>query len=131
MLPDSIDDEERLFRRIPVSMNWYDSAAETLSPIAFQPREEDKTGLSVTRAKFASVEDAARGKSKKGYYVAVMRAGDLRKCGVEVVQRGDQDHAELANINYDCRDSNQVKEWQKQLADELILEIQGPFWAEA
>ena len=35
--------------------------------------------------KFMSIEDAARGKSKKGYWVAVLRAGDLRNQGIKVV----------------------------------------------
>lgn len=131
MPPDTIDDEEHLYRRIPVSTDWYDPAAETLSPKAFNPREEDKTGLSLTRAKFLSVEDAARGMSKKGYYVAVLRAGDLRKCGIVVVQQGDLSHAELPGMTFDTRESNQVIQWQQQLSDELTLEVKGPFWANA
>ena len=39
----------------------------------------DVTGLSVSRAKYKSIQDAAKGLRGKAYYVAVLRAGDLRQ----------------------------------------------------
>jgi hypothetical protein len=71
-----IADDELLYRRVPVSKEWY--TKEGLSPEAFQPREDEATGNSVYRAIYKSVEEAAKGKSKSGNYVAVLRAGDLR-----------------------------------------------------
>ena len=79
----------------PVSKGWVDDRG--VSSDAFKPRPDDKTGLSVYRAKFLSVEDAAKGPSKYGYYVLAMRAEDLRAEGVEIVSRPQDElpgHAE-------------------------------------
>lgn len=80
-----IDDNEILYRRIPVSMGWYDKNG--LSPEAFEPRGGETTGISISRRKYTSLEEAAKGPSKQGYHVAVLRAGDLRAQGIEVVPR--------------------------------------------
>ncbi len=69
---DPIADDELLYRRVPVSKGWHDDAG--LSPEAFDPRPNEESGISVYRANFITIEKAAQGKSKQGYWVAVLRA---------------------------------------------------------
>jgi hypothetical protein len=124
-------DDELLYRRIPESTGWYaPSLKPFLSPEAFRPNAEDVTGLSVSRATYKTIEDAARGREGKSYYVAVVRAGDLRSRGIRVEPRphkGDLGHAELPDMTYESRHSNQVIEWKTVLAHQLCLRVEGPF----
>lgn len=72
-----ISDDELLYRRVPI--RWYDPSTGRPFDEAFAPhKENDLTGLSVSRAKYKSIEQAARGMPGKRYYVATLRAGDLR-----------------------------------------------------
>ena len=124
---DPVDDEELLFRRIPASMRWYTEGE--LSPEAFDPRTNETTGISFYRAKFKSLQQAAKGKSKGGYYVAVLRAGDLRNHGIRVVPRtalGDPGHAELPDLTCQNRLTPEASERKLRMA-ELCLRIEGPF----
>ena len=78
-----IGDEEILYRRIPVSMGWYDSNG--LSPESFKntpPRHTDP-GFLLPAREYKSLEAAAQGKSKNGYYVVVFRAADLRAQNIQ------------------------------------------------
>jgi len=128
-----VADDELPYRRIPVSMPWY-SQEQGLSPEAFGPRPEssrepDLTGISVSRAKYKTVEEAARGMGKKGYYVAVLRAGDLRKNGIAVEPRprpDDPAHAELPDLRTDNRLDPETLERELRLTT-LCLRIEGPF----
>ena len=126
-----IADDELLYRRIPDSLNLYDPNSEPhLLPDAFRPNANDTTGLSVYRAKYKSVEEAARGREGKRYYVAVSRAGDLRAAGIDVVPRpreGDPGHAEVPGLNYQNRKSDQAIERKLLLAQKLCLRVEGPF----
>jgi hypothetical protein len=123
---DPIADEELLFRRIPVSMGWY--AEGRLSPEAFGPRKDETTGISVYRAMYKSIDEVAMGKSRKGYYVAVLRTGDLRNNGIEVVQTPPDDpgHAELPDLNANNRREDATLERQR-LLTELCISVEGPF----
>lgn len=126
----TVADEEFVFRRIPVSMSWYDLANNLLSPYAFNPIPNDLTGLSVTRAKLCSIEDAAKGKSKSGYYVATLRVGDLRKHGMDVIPKPLEDnpgHAEIPELTYQNKNTDQSKERKVLLAHQLTLRVDGPF----
>src|SRR5207249_270487 len=112
-----IADDELLYRRIPASMWWYSQAG--LSPEAFDPRKDETTGISVSRAKYKSIEEAARGKSKKGYYVAVLRAEYIRRIGLEVVPRpgpGDPGHAELPDLTCENRLTPEAEERKLRLS---------------
>ena len=124
-----IADEELLYRRVPESTGWF-SPATGLSPQAFAPHKtSDATGLSVVRAKFKSVEEAAKGRPGKSYYVAVLRAGDLRRHGIEIVPRplpGDEGHAELPDLNAGRRKAVETLERQR-IIPELCLKVEGPF----
>ncbi len=122
-----IADDELLYRRIPVSKGWYTESG--LSPEAFDPLAGETSGISVYRDKYKSVEDAAKGKSKKGYFVAVLRAGDLRKHGIDVVPRPESDdpgHAELPDLTCCNRLERETQE-RKVLLARLPLRVQGPF----
>ena len=127
-----ISDDELLYRRIPASQNWYnqDQAACPLSPEAFRPQQRDLTGLSVCRAKYKTAREAAQGRQGKSYYIAVIRAGDIRSQGIQVVARpreGDPGHAELPDMTYEKRHSTEVLEWKTVLAHKLCLRVEGPF----
>ncbi len=124
---DRVADDELLYRRIPVSTGWYTQGE--LSPEAFNPREDEITGISVYRDKYKSIQEAARGKSKQGYYVAVLRAGDLRKNGLEVVSRprqNDPGHAELPDLTCDNRLTQEALERKLRLTT-LCVRVEGPF----
>lgn len=125
-----IADEELLYRRVPASMGWYSPGAE-LNSQAFAPRSDDVTGLSVSRAKYRSIEDAAKGRPGKSYYVAVLRAGDLRQNGIEIVPRprppDDPGHAELPDLNSSNRKADETLERGRLLAEKLCLRVEDPF----
>ena len=127
-----VADDELLYRRIPVSQRWYDPAADPKPMLqAFRPRPDDVTGLSVVRGEFYSTpEEAAQGPSKSGYFVAVLRVGDLRAHGIEVVARpveGILGHAEITNLTAANRDSDKAKGIMELLAERLCLRVEGPF----
>ena len=122
-----VADNELLYRRIPVSRGWYSEGI--LSPEAFDPLPGEATGISVYRAKYKSLEEAARGKSKKGYFVAQFRAGDLRMHGIEVEPRPEPDdpgHAELPGLTCWNRLEPEALERKLRLA-RLPLRVYGPF----
>ena len=131
-----IDDDELIFRRIPVSMSWY--ANGQLSPEAFDPDpKRDITGISVSRSKYKSLEEAAKGPSKKGYFVAVFREKDLRQRGIDVAPRPihpedprhpeyDPGHAEFPDLTAQSRGSSEAEETKLALTT-LAIEVKGPF----
>ncbi len=122
--------DEILYRRVPASPGWYDEGTGLLKPQAFDPhRKNDLTGISVSRAQYKTIEEAARGQPGKSYYVAVLRAGDLLAKGIRVLPRplpNDPGHAEFPDLNATNRKSNRVLELQRILA-ELTIEVEGPF----
>jgi hypothetical protein len=124
-------DDEILYRRIPVSTGWYQSDKEPpLDPEAFRPNRNDTTGISLFREKLTRIEEAARGRPDKNYYIAVFRAGDMRAAGMEVVPRpveGNLGHAEISSLRHENRKSKQAIEWRFELAHQLCLRVEGPF----
>jgi hypothetical protein len=127
-----ISDDEVLYRRIPVSMKWYDpKIAPFPSPEAFWPRDDDTTGLSVRRGEpYSTAAQAAQGPSRRGYYVAVLKVGDLRARGIRVVPQPDPDipgHTELPDLTAMNRDTDAAKTLMATLAHELCLRVEGPF----
>lgn len=127
-----IADDELLYRRIPVSTGWFDpKVADVPSPFAFRPRDDDVTGLSLVRGDpYNTPAAAARGPSKRGYYVAVLRVGDLRQRGLHVVPRPVKDiagHAEIVDLTAGNRDTDEAKRLMVMLAHELCLRVEGPF----
>jgi hypothetical protein len=62
--------------------------------------------------------------------VAVLRAGELRRLGMEIVPRpldDDPGHCEIAELNFANRKSMPFAEWQALLAEQLCLRVEGPF----
>ncbi len=125
-----VTDDELLYRRIPVSRDWFDPELHAPpSPKAFRPLEKfDTTGLSMNRAKFYSHprEVAANDRGSK-YWVASLRAGDIREKGMRVITRPDPrgpGHVEIPELRSDNRRT--TDELQLTLA-ELTLRVDGPY----
>ncbi len=129
---DPIEDDEILFRRVPVSKQWF-SQADGLSPAAFEPLKTDDTGLSIVREKYCTIEEAAKGPSKQGYFVAKFRAVDLRRArnriGTARPLPGIPGHAEITSLTYQDYQSDRSQEIMVQLATELCIDVRGPFRA--
>lgn len=132
-----VDGDEIVYRRIP--LGCFDAANRLVAIAAFKPRSEDTTGLSVTRAKYhPCIEDVARNPRGRKYYVAVLKVSELRARGIEVAPRPlhaddphhpdyDPGHAELPQITYSQRHTNDVMQLMEMLATELCSDVQGPF----
>ena len=124
---------ELIYRRIPVSQDWYNAAIDAKPHSqAFRPRPDDVTGLSVVRGDpYNTIEQAALGPSRAGYYVAILRASDLRAHGIDVVPRpvdGISGHAEITNLTAAIRDSDEALRIMELLAEDLCLRVEGPFY---
>ncbi|HZZ41782.1 MAG TPA: hypothetical protein VFE58_02495 [Tepidisphaeraceae bacterium] len=137
---DPLSDDELIYRRIPVSQNWYNpNLSPPLSPKAFNPTERDVTGLSISRASLKTIEEAAKGQPGKSYYVAILRVADLRSAGIRVEPKpldrgvlgpdhpGDESHAELPDLTYQNRKEPRVEELKLALAQRLCIEVNGPY----
>src|SRR5205823_8771513 len=102
------------------STGWYDPARDSRpSPAAFRPTQHDISGLSVSRAKYRSAEQAGRSvegaAGRRFFSVAVLRVGDLRAAGLDIAPRpippDDLGHAEITNLTYADRRSDRSLEW--------------------
>jgi len=127
-----VADDELLFRRIPLSQENCFSPAESDKPskFAFRPRHYDSDGLSLTRAKYSIPEQEAGRAKKKGCFIAVLRAGDLRQHGIAIEAKPLPDnigHVVLPGIRYDNRREPEVEAMQVLLAQKLCVEVLGPF----
>ena len=121
-------DDELLFRRI--RPDHYDPERDDAPSLnGFRPhRTNDTTGLSVSREQYITAAECAGLGQGKEYYVAVLRAGDLRKHGIEVVPRPDpkrRGHAELPGLRADNR--RMTEDLQLRLAHKLCLRVEGPY----
>lgn len=131
-----VSDNELLYRRIPISQGWYAPVSSQVSPEAFRPnKDRDHTGISVDRARslehpeFRTAAEAAAGLNPKGYYIAILRVGDLRSHGIEVVARALPDnpgHAEIPSLTAANRRSDAAEECKRALA-RLTIRVEGPF----
>lgn len=134
---EAIEDDEILYRRIPVSQNWYNPGQDPpLSPEAFKPNRHDLNGISLSRGKYDSIEDVGCEREGRKYFVAVIRAGDLTGKGIEVVPDPIKDHpgidddlghVMIPKMNYVDRKEDLCREWKNVLATELCLRVEGPF----
>ena len=128
---DPVSDDELIYRRIPVSQGYYDPrVAPVPSPLALSPLVTTPPDSRCIARKYTSLETAARGRPGKSYYIAVLRAGDLRAAGIEVVSRLLEDapgHAEIPGLTHEHRKSMPYFEWQTLLAEELCLRVEGPY----
>lgn len=125
-----IGDDELLYRRVPVSTGWYDPATQELSPRAFHPHaKQDTTGISLSRSRYQTVQQAAQGRPGKRYYVAVLQVKDLRKHGIAIEPRPTAEnpgHVELPALRSENRRSNEAQELER-LLSELTVRVEGPF----
>lgn len=128
--PDSIGDDELLFRRIPEATGWYRPDTGFLDPAALTPNRNDVTGLSVGRASFRNAElEAAKGRAGKRYYVAVLSAAVAKAGGAVIVPRplsDDAGHAEVANLRYETRKADAARKLVVVLRAAAIR-VEGPF----
>jgi hypothetical protein len=132
-----IDDPEIVFRRVRLSDYDDNGGAQ---PEAFAPhRSEDKTGISLSRKKYKSIEEAAAGRQPQ-YYVASFVAGILRSNTIQVEPSPVKDaagnvtdpgHAEMPQLRSDNRKSNEVIELQRLLAKLSQGQTSGPYPAKA
>lgn len=124
-----VEDDEILCRRIP--FQWYDpQKSSPITAVAFTPNKNDDDGISLWRKKDKKTCEAvaATGRVGKRYYVAMLRAGDLREYGIEVVPDEDQPgHVSVPILNADDRRTARVKELADQIASDLCVEVEGPF----
>lgn len=127
-----IGDDEFLYRRIPVSMQWYENG--TLLPEAYAPRKDEETGISLVRASHKSISEAARGPGKKGYYVAMLSVRDVREIALsvkfvpETPSGYDVSHVQIPELNAGNRRSDICLEFQRKLASlSMKRSVEGPF----
>lgn len=125
-----IADDEVLMRRISKKTGWYTPGqTPPVSPKAFKPGEQDTTGLSFFRRKFRTPESLAAAGRGGPYLILLIRAGDLRKTGVEVIPKPDPDagpgHAEVPDLRAETR--MQSIETQLRIASLTELKVVGPF----
>ena len=130
---DDIEDDELLYRRIPCRPEYHNpGVSDRPSWLAFNPMKQDTTGLSLYRAKATTPERVASAGRGKGYYVGVLRAGDIRRHEMRIVATagdpgGPAGHVEIIDLTYDLRKSDRVRELEVLLADKLCLDVLGPF----
>jgi len=135
----AIDDEELLYRKVSVNSGWYDPDRRELKPDTFRPRRDDDKGISFDRAKsaehpeFRGLEEAARGPSPRGYYIAVFKAGGLRTSGFTIIADsldGNPGHALLTDLIYAKPKDPSSLTRMNQLAHKLVVRVEGPFEGE-
>lgn len=126
-----VGDEEIVYRRIPTKPEYFDPiVSPTPTPLAFRPREQDTTGLSVYRANYVSPQQVATNSRGAKFFVASLRVCDLRANGIDVVARPKPDepgHAEISSLTYLERNTDSAREMQQLLAEKLWFKIEGPY----
>ena len=125
-----VDDDELVFRRVPEQSQRYNPTTRILSPEAFAPHKTaDQTGISLSRQKYKSVEEASRGRPGKQNYVATLRAGDLKANAIRILPDplpDDPGHCVLPDINSGNRKDDATLLLQRELV-RLTLSVDGPF----
>ena len=130
-----IDDDEVLYRRIPVKMEWFDPVRNEVKPDAFRPTKSDTAGISVDRGRsdtypeFRSIEQAAQGRQDE-YFVAVLTAGKVAAAGFRLIpepEEGNPGHALIADLTYNTRRSTDSENKRVLLAHQLVDRVEGPF----
>ena len=126
-----IEDDEILYRRVPAV--WCDG--DSVDEEAFLPhRKNDQDGLSLTRAQFKSIEEAAKPptlRPGKIYYVARLRASALHEADLSIEPKPlefDQGHCVLPDLRSENRNSDESRRVARVLVLGLTSEdIEGPF----
>ena len=79
--------------------------------------------------RFRTIRESARGRSRDGYFVALLRAGDLMAADIAIRCRPTDDnpgHVELPQLHAENRRSNEARELKEKLRT-LCLKVEGPF----
>ena len=114
-----LDDNEIIYRKVPVSQNWVNAETGEVDANAFRPhRDNDIDGISMDRARsvnapdFRLPQEAGSGASRRGYYVVALRISELRAHGIEVAPKPIPDnpgHVELPGLRADNRNGDDAK----------------------
>lgn len=86
----------------------------------------------MVRKRFKTVEQAAVGRSAKGYYVAELPVAALQEAGIECVPQPitpdgwDDSHAELPQLTAATRKTDEAAQITLTLAG-LAIQVHGPF----
>jgi hypothetical protein len=133
--PAPISDDEFLYRRIPKSQGWYQpDKSPPVNLSAFNPTEEDTSGLSMERAnslehpEFMTAVQMAQGRSPRGYVVAVLLVKSLRELGVQIVPRTEgagPGHVELPDLTYENRRSDASMQIKRVLSL-AVIRVEDP-----
>lgn len=129
MLPETISDDEIIYRRIPVSVELF-SPETGLSPQAFHPDKRDISGISFTRALSRTPEEeAASGENPKGYFIARLRVSSIRAAGLDVGPSPTEEnpgHCEISTMNADSRRKPACRENELILKTKCLVDVLGP-----
>jgi hypothetical protein len=131
-----ISDDEILYRRIPAGCGWYDpTQSDRPSPYAFRANRQDSDGISLSREKYSSPEDVCgRAREGKEYFVAELRAGDLRNKGLTLRPAplaNDPGHCVLTEICWGNASTDEAQGCRVLLANELTRRVVGPYSGKA
>lgn len=121
-----VEDDELLYRRVP---SCHFDSESGLSPEAFGPHRNDEDGLSLSRANYTTAVQVAQGPSPHPYYVAVLKAGQLRGLGLEILpdpQPHDAGHVLLPGMNAENRKADETRELKLGMRA-LVVRVEGPF----
>lgn len=124
-----IDDDEILYRRL---LGEHLTPTFGVSPQAFVPSKRDTTGMSFFREKYMTAEAVVEQTGQKGkkYFIAVIRAGDLRHHDIDVVPRPSNTssgHCEIPSMTCGTRESDECFAISLRLANLVQYPILGPF----
>jgi hypothetical protein len=126
----SIDNDEAVYRRIPVKQNYYKPENGYLSAAAFRPTPRDLTGISLSRAKLLNGPEAAAALGYEGelYWVVELRVGDVLGKTATVVadDENNPSHAIIPEIRAENMKSRQADELMDALS-RLPRVVHGPF----
>lgn len=129
MLPESISDNEIVYRRIPVSRGYY-SQDTGLSPQAFRPDKCDISGISFTREHSRTPEEEAlSGESSSGYYIARLRVSSIRAAGLDIHPAPTPEnpgHCEISSMRAEMRRTDACREAELILKSKCLLDVVGP-----
>jgi hypothetical protein len=120
-----VTDDEILYRRV----QKIHGQGGYVDPKAFHPNKHDRDGLSLFRRKYYSKERLCENCRGKQYYVASVRALDVRKLGLHIVPTPPFDigHVSLPEWNYKNRKMDRFVELERICANEVVFELDGPF----
>src|SRR5262245_39983879 len=131
-----IDDDEILYRRVRF-LHFDRNVRSTPDPEAMRPIEEDSDGLSLRRARYWTVQQIAEGRPGKKYYVAHLRARDVRSLELgeaSLTLKPDdptaadclKGHCVIPELVYATRRSDLSESFQRRLAG-IVFQVDGPF----